>query len=118
MIFADNGGGHFNGSFRALMRRAFPDKRPVDIPNDDIIYRQPFYFPGGAPPLWHHSGYRALGWKHKGRWIVFYHQGDINDAWKTGHSGVKKHLAAAAYKLGINIVNYAFNQYHRIHFEK
>ena len=118
MIFADNGGGSFNGSFRALMRRAFPGKRAIDIPNDDIIFRQPFYFPSGAPPLWHHSGYRAVGWKHNGRWIVFYHQGDINDAWKTGHSGVKKHLAAAAYKLGINIVNYAFNQYHRIHFEK
>ena len=58
--------------------------------NDDIIYRQPFVFPNGAPRLWHHSGNRALGLKHNGRWVVFYHQGDIYDAWKTGHSGASE----------------------------
>ena len=115
LIFADNGGGSFDYHLRRLMRRVFPGKQWIDIPNDDVIYRQPFAFPAGAPPLWHHSGTRALGLKHNGRWIVFYHQGDINDAWKTGHSGAKKHLAAAAYKLGINIMYYAFTQYDRIH---
>jgi hypothetical protein len=117
MIFADNGGGRFNHAFRRQMRRVFPRKAWVDIPNDDIIYRRPFRFPNGAPPLWHHSGYRALGLKHHGRWIVFYHQGDIADAWKTRHSGTTKTAVAAAYQLGVNIVNYAFNQYHRLHFE-
>ena len=118
MIFADNGGGSFDGSFRALMRRTLPGKHFVDIPNDDIIFTRPFRFPKGAPPLWHHSGTRAQGIKHNGRWVVFYHQGDMADAWKTGRSGTSKSLADASFKLGINVVNYAFNQYHRIHFEK
>ncbi len=116
MIFADNGGGSFNHHFRSLMRRTFPDLEWVDIANDDIIFRRPFPFPHGAPRFWHHSGDRALGLKHNGRWIVFYHQGDVNDAWKTGHSGATEYVADQAYRLGVNIVNYAFNQYMNIHF--
>ena len=116
MLFADNGGGNFNGSFRALVRRAFPDLKWVDIASDDVIFRMPFVFPNGAPPLWHHSGFRALGLKHNGRWIVFYHQGDLNDGWKTGHSGLSEGQATQAYKVGINVINYAFNQYTAIHF--
>jgi hypothetical protein len=116
MIFADNGGGSFNTNFRALMKRVFPELDWVDIANDDVIYRQPFLFPNGAPPLWHHSGGRALGIKFSGRWVVFYHQGDLKDAWKTGHSGVSEAQAMQAYHLGINVMNYAFNQYMAAHF--
>jgi hypothetical protein len=116
MLFADNGGGNFNSSFRGLMKRVFPELDWVDIANDDILFQQPFLFPNGAPPLWHHSGMRAVGMKHNGRWVVFYHQGDLNDAWKTGHSGVSEAQALQAYKLGINIINYAFNQYMSAHF--
>ncbi len=117
MIFADNGGGRFDSSFRNLMKRVFPEKQWIDIANDDIIYRQPFLFPNGAPPLWHHSGKRALGIKHEGRWVVFYHQGDLNDAWKTGHSGVTPQTAQAAYMMGVNVINYAFNRYYERHYE-
>jgi len=116
MLFADNGGGTFNSSFRDLMRRVFPELNWVDIASDDVIYRQPFIFPSGAPPLWHHSGNRALGLKHGGRWVVFYHQGDLNDAWKTGRSGITEGQAMQAYRLGVNIINYSFNQYMAIHF--
>lgn len=118
MLFADNGGGRFNQSFRSLMKRVFPDKNWIDIANDDYIYQQPFLFPSGAPPLWHHSGTRALGIKHNGRWIAFYHQGDINDAWQTGGSGVSEATQAQAFKMGINVVNYAFNQYMSRHYDK
>ena len=55
-----------------------------------------------------------MGVKYKGRWIVFYHQGDINDAWKDGHSGASAGLARQAYKLGINIMHYSFTQYMQI----
>lgn len=117
LIFADNGGGNFNSSFRGLMKRCFPELDHVDVANDDIIFQQPFLFPNGAPPLWHHSGHRAVGWKHNERWIVFYHQGDVNDAWKTGHSGATDAQAMQAYKLGVNLMNYAFNQYMAAHFD-
>ena len=100
------------------MKRVFPDKNWVDIANDDFIYQQPFLFPSGAPPLWHHSGTRALGIKHNGRWIAFYHQGDINDAWQTGGSGVSEATQTQAFKMGINVVNYAFNQYMSHHYDE
>ena len=118
MLFADNGGGRFNQSIRSLMKRVFPDKNWIDIANDDHIYQQPFLFPSGAPPLWHHSGTRAMGIKHNGRWIAFYHQGDINDAWQTGGSGVSEATRTQAFKMGINVVNYAFNQYMSHHYDK
>ncbi|MFW5856284.1 MAG: DUF4159 domain-containing protein [Planctomycetota bacterium] len=118
MIFADNGGGGFNRSFRSLMRQVFPKKTFVDIANDDILFRQPYIFPNGAPRLWHHSGDRALGIKHEGRWVVFYHQGDIGDAWKTGHSGISESEAMQSYKLAVNIIHYAFTQYLQRHFAK
>lgn len=116
LIFADNGGGRFDPQFRALMRRTFPDLSLVEIAKDDVLFQQPFFFPNGAPPLWHHSGHQAMGIKYKGRWVVFYHQGDINDAWKTGHSGASPAVAEQAYKLGVNIINYAFTQYMALNF--
>jgi hypothetical protein len=118
MIFADNGGGSFNGAFRGAMRRVFPDKNWITISNDDPIFRYPYVFPNGAPPLWHHSGRKAVGLRHEGRWICFYHQGDINDAWKSNHSGIDEGLANQAYKMGINVMYYAFTRYLAEHKDK
>jgi hypothetical protein len=121
MIFADHGGGFFDEGFRNLMARVFPPdvgaSPLVDIPSDDDIYRIPFIFPNGAPPLWHHTGTRALGIKYNGRWVVFYHPGDIGDAWKEGHSGASDQIAAEAFKMGINVINYAFTQYVNLHYK-
>ena len=118
MIIADNGGGQFNTGLRALVKRVFPDLDWVDIANDDVLYWQPFVFSNGAPPLWHYTGNRALGLKYSGRWVVFYHQGNMKDAWKTGHSGTTEAQATQAYQLGINVMNYAFNQYMAAHLGK
>jgi hypothetical protein len=116
MLFIDNGGGHFGSSVRQMLRRVFPGKPLVDISNDDEIFQRPYIFPDGAPPFWHHDGSRALGIRDEGRWVVFYHPGDINDAWKDGHSGATDEVADQAYKLGVNIMYYAFTQYYRRHF--
>lgn len=118
MLFIDNGGGHFGSSVRNMLRKVFPNKSLVDIPNDDPIYQAPFIFPDGAPRFWHHDGNRALGIRHEGRIVVFYHPGDIKDAWKEGHSGVTEEVADQAYKLGVNVIYYAFNQYYRRHYEQ
>ena len=118
MLFIDNGGGHFDRSVRALLSRVLPGKSVVDIANDDPIYRAPYVFPNGAPPFWHHAGNRALGVKIDGRWAVFYHPGDINDAWKDGHSGAAKEIADQAYKLGVNVMYYSFNAYYARHYEQ
>ena len=118
MLFIDNGGGYFDGQVRNLLRRVFPGKPLVDISNDDTIYQRPYVFPDGAPPFWHHAGYRAMGIRDEGRWCVFYHPGDINDAWKDDHSGASAEVADQAYKLGVNVMFYAFNQYYHRHYEQ
>ncbi|NQT91571.1 MAG: DUF4159 domain-containing protein, partial [Lentisphaerae bacterium] len=111
LLFGDAGSAQFHGSFVGLSRQLFPESPMRVIADDDPIFLLPFQFPNGAPPLWHHGGTRAMGVKHGGRWVVFYHPGDVNDAWKTGHSGMDPELAQQAYHLGVNIVYYSFMRY-------
>ncbi len=111
MIFADAGSAHWNREFRSFLRTLLPGEPLLTISDDDPIFQMPYAFPNGAPPLWHHGGYDALGVKVKGRWVVFYHPGDLNDTWKPGHSGMDRRLARQAVQVGINIVYYAFTHY-------
>jgi hypothetical protein len=110
MIFADNGGNQFHNSFLQLMRQALPEVSPVEVPDDDPIYGSPYSL-AGCPPLWAHSGTRALGWKKDGRWVAFYHQGSVSDAWKDTHGGTSAESAEQAYQLGVNILAQAMSEY-------
>ena len=111
MLFADAGSARFDRSFRQFIARVFPDKRLVVIADDDPIFQMPYVFPHGPPPLWHHGGRKAWGIKHRGRWCVFYYPGDLNDAWKTGHSGLRPGLAKGAFQMGVNVIYYAVTHY-------
>jgi len=112
MLIADAGSAGFHRSFVQFMRQVFPDKPLLDIADDDMIYQLPFGFPNGAPAFWGHGGRRAMGIKHEGRWVVFYHPGDMNDAWKSaGYSDVTPEMRDSAMNLGVNLVYYAFNQW-------
>jgi hypothetical protein len=112
MLIADAGSAKFHQSFTRLMSQVFPDKPMLDIADDDMLYQLPFSFPNGAPAFWHHGGRRPLGVKHEGRWIVFYHPGDMNDAWKSqGFTDVTPEMRDAALNLGVNLVYYAFTQW-------
>lgn len=110
MIFADNGGNQFHGVFYRFMQSVLPEVAPVEIPDDDPIYQAPYPL-NGCPPLWAHSGTRALGWKKDGRWVAFYHQGSISDAWKDTHGGTSAESAEQAYQLGVNILAQAMAGY-------
>ncbi len=111
MLFADCGSPSWDRSFRVFAQALFPAEPLRNIADDDPLFQEPYTFPNGAPPLWHHGGTRAFGIKHKNRWCVFYHPGDINDAWKTGNSGMNPELAKGAMEMGINIIYYSFTQY-------
>lgn len=112
MLIADAGSATFDRSFRQFIRQVFPDKPLLDIADDEFLFQSPYSFPNGAPAFWHHGGRRALGIKHEGRWIVFYHPGDMNDAWKSrGYTDVTPEMREAATQLGVNIVYYAFTQW-------
>ena len=77
---------------------------------DDPIYQAPYPL-NGCPPLWAHSGTKALGWKKDGRWVAFYHQGSISDAWKDTHGGTSAESAEQSYQLGVNILAQAMAGY-------
>ena len=112
MLIGDAGSPAFHQSFTRLMAQVFPDKPLLDIADDDMIYQVPFGFPNGAPAFWHHGGRRPLGVKHEGRWVVFYHPGDMNDAWKSqGFTDVTPEMRDAAMNLGVNLIYYAFTQW-------
>ena len=111
MLFCDNGGSrHFHNQFLSMMNRVLPDVRPVPIPLDDIIHRVPYqipYLPYVAP----HGGKEALGWYQDGRWVAYYHPGDIGDAWADGHAGVKADIWESCYQLGTNVIFYGHAEY-------
>lgn len=112
MLIADAGSVEFHKSFMYFIRQVFPDKPLIDIADDDMLYQVPYTFPDGAPPFWRLGGTRALGIKHEGRWIAFYHPGDMNGAWKSqGYTDVTPEMRDAAMNLGINLVYYSFNQW-------
>ncbi len=111
MIFADAGSAQWDKSFTKFASGLF-EKNPLKVIADhDPLFAKPFGFPNGPPPLWHHGGKQCKGVRFKGRWAVFYHPGDLNDAWKTGHSGMSKRLARESYRVGVNVLWYSFTHY-------
>lgn len=107
MIFGDNGGSrHFHNQFLSMMQRILPDVRPVRIPTDDPIHSRPYQITR-VPYVAPHGGEEALGWFKDGRWVAYYHPGDIGDAWADGHAGVSQEIWSNCYRLGVNIMSYA-----------
>ena len=58
-----------------------------------------------------HGTSPALFSKKDGRWVAFYHQGSISDAWKDTHGGTSAESAEQAYQLGVNILAQAMAGY-------
>ena len=111
MIFGDNGGsGHFHNQFLQMMNRVLPSVRPVPVPLDDTIHRIPFQIPF-LPYVAPHGGKVALGWKVDGRWVCYYHPGDIGDAWADGHAGVAPEIYEYCFQLGTNVIFYGHTEY-------
>ena len=111
LLFVNCASAQFDRSFRSFIQQVLPGNPLLVIADDDPIFQVPYAFPNGAPPLWHHGGMRALGVKYNNRWVVFYHPGDILDAWSTGHAGLDPRLVTEAYDLGVNVIYYSFTHY-------
>ena len=113
MIFADNAGGSFHSEFTGLMNKIVPDVFCGLIAADDPIYLCYYIVPGGAPMIHSFSKTKraAMGWKYRNRWIVYYHLGDISDAWRSGHSGFKPAVVERAYQTAVNVFYYAVKNY-------
>lgn len=113
MLFGDNGGSrHFHNQFFAMMQQVLPNVEPVKIPLDDNIHRIPFQIPF-LPYVSPHAGKEAYGWKVDGRWVCYYHPGEISDAWTDDHAGVNPEIYEYCYQLGTNIIFYAHAEYNK-----
>jgi hypothetical protein len=110
LLFASSGSQHFHHQFLALMNRVLPETRAVPVPLDDTIHRVPFAI-ASIPYVVPHGGKEPLGWSADGRWLVYYHPGDISDAWADGHSGVSAEIYNGCYQLGANVINYGHVEY-------
>ena len=82
------------------------------MPLDDVIHRIPYQIPF-LPYVAPHGGKDAWGWKVDGRWVCYYHPGDIGDAWSDGHSGVPPEIYEYCYQLGTNVIFYAHVEYNK-----
>ena len=108
MLFADNGGSSaWHSQFFGLMSKVLPDVEPIRVPLDHPIHRSVPFVPIVAP----HGGRIAYGWVIDSRLAVYYHPGDIGDAWADGHAGVPESVYEACYRLGGNVMLYSHTDY-------
>lgn len=113
MLFADNGGSSgWEGQFVSMMQRVLPKVEPISVYLDHTIHRIPYPLPR-LPIVAPHGRSNALGWVVDGRLAVYYHPGDIGDAWADGHSGVSREIWESCYQLGINVISYAHAEYNK-----
>jgi hypothetical protein len=113
MLFGDNGGSSsWEGQFVGMMKKVLPTVEPINVYLDHPIHRIPYALPR-LPIVAPHGRSNALGWVVDGRLVVYYHPGDIGDAWADGHSGVPQEIWESSYQLGVNIIHYAHSEYNK-----
>ena len=110
MLFADNGGSPgWHSQFFSVMEKVLPRVKPQPVPLDHSVHSGVPFLPVVAP----HGGRTAWGWVVDGRLAVYYHPGDLGDAWADGHAGVPRQVWESGFRLGGNIMLYAHSEYSR-----
>jgi len=119
-ILMDNGFLHaddnygMDASFRREIRRLFPNKKFVPLPNDHPIFHSYYSFPNGLPKVHEHDGKppQALALFENDRMIVLYtYESDLGDGWEDAsvHEDPWP-IREAALKMGVNIIYYSLTQ--------
>lgn len=109
LIADDNYG--MDKSFRREMKKVFPDKELVLLPNNHPIFSASFSFTGGIPKIHEHDELPAQAYAifHEGRMVVFYaYQSDLGDGWEdpSVHNDPED-VRQAALRMGTNILIWA-----------
>jgi hypothetical protein len=111
LIANDNYG--MDASFRREIKKAFPDKDLVLLPNDNPVFRVFYTFPGGLPKVHEHDGLPAQAFAifHEGRMVVFYaYQSDIGNGWEDASVyNDPPETRTAALKMGTNLIMWALS---------
>ena len=101
-------------SFRREMKRVFPNKEFVELPNDHPIFNSFYSFPNGLPKIHEHDSKppQALALFENERMIVLYtYESDLGDGWED--QSVHQDpliIRESALKMGVNIIFYSLTQ--------
>lgn len=94
------------------LKKVFPNKDLVLLPNSHPIFRSAFEFPNGLPKIHEHDGKapQALGIFSADRLILlFTYESDLGDGWEDSDSHNDPEVVREkALKMGANIVKYVF----------
>ena len=112
-LHADDNYG-MDDSFRREMKKVFPSKEWIELPNDHYIFNSYFSFPNGLPKIHEHNGKppQGLGLFEEDRLIVFYsYESDLGDGWEDSnvHNNPLE-VRESALKMGVNIIWFALTQ--------
>ena len=101
-------------SFRRELKRLFPNKDLVSLPNDHPIFSSYYMIESGLPKIHEHDNMppQALGLFEKNRLILLYtYESDLGDGWED--ESVHKdpwEIREKALKMGTNIIYYVLTQ--------
>jgi len=101
-------------SFRREMKRVFPNKEFVELPNDHPIFNSFYSFPNGLPKIHEHDSKppQALALFENKKMIVLYtYESDLGDGWEdqSVHQDPLE-IRESALKMGVNIIFYSLTQ--------
>ena len=112
-LHADDNYG-MDASFRREMKRVFPNKELVTLPNDHPIFHSYYSFPNGLPKVHEHDGKppQALALFEEERMIVLYtYESDLGDGWEDAsvHQDPWP-IRESALQMGVNIIYFSLTQ--------
>ncbi len=101
-------------SFRREMKKVFPDKDFVNLPNSHPLFDSYYNFPHGLPKIHEHDNKppQALALFEGEKVIVLYtYESDLGDGWEDGsvHQDPWP-IRESALKMGVNIIYFALTQ--------
>ena len=101
-------------SFRREMKKVFPNKNFVILPNNHPVFDSYYNFPNGLPKVHEHDNKppQALALFEGEKMIVLYtYESDLGDGWEDGsvHQDPWP-IRESALKMGVNIIYFALTQ--------
>ena len=101
-------------SFRREMKKVFPNKEFVNLPNNHPVFDSYYDFPNGLPKVHEHDNKppQALALFEGGKMIVLYtYESDLGDGWEDGsvHQNPWP-IRESALKMGVNIIYFVLTQ--------
>ena len=101
-------------SFRREMKRVFPNKELILLPNDHMIFKSYYHFKNGLPKVHEHDNKpaTAFGLYEKDRMILLYtYESDLGDGWEDASvHGDPWEIREASLKMGVNIIYFTLTQ--------